>query len=192
MTAAFTRRDVSWRGERSGVVEAPDGIVLSRHRDLQGRERGLWPRRATLVLIAAIALAGLLNVFGQRPQTTHAAAPAATLELYAPARARSGLLYEARFTIHANDDLKSAGLLLSPGWGEGQSMNTLEPSPVGEASRNGDFFFKLGHIGKGHVFRFFMQFQINPTNVGRRAQNVALYHGNTRVLAIHRTITIFP
>jgi hypothetical protein len=192
MTAAFTRRDVSGHGERCGVADAPDGIAVNRHRDLEGRGRGLWPRRAILSLIALISVAGLLNLFGQRPQTTHAAAPAATLELYSPSRARSGLLYEARFTIRANDDLKSAGLLLSPGWGEGQSMNTIEPSPVGEASRNGDFFFKLGHIPKGHVFRFFMQFQINPTNIGHRAQNVALYDGNTRILAIHRSITIFP
>jgi len=139
-----------------------------------------------------LSVLGLANVFGQRPQTIDATAPAATLKVYAPARVRSGLLYEARFTIRANDDLKSAALLLSPGWGEGQSMNTIEPSPVSEASRNGDFLFKLGHISKGHIFRFFMQFQVNPTNVGRRSQNVALYDGNTRILAVHRRFTVFP
>ena len=174
------------------MAEAPDGIVLSRHRELRGSLRAIWPRRAILGLLAVFSILGLANLFGQRPQTTHATAPAATLELYAPARVRSGVLYEARFTIHANDDLKSAALLLSPGWGEGQSMNTLEPSPVGEGSRDGDFLFKLGHISKGHIYRFFMQFQVNPTNVGHRAQNVALYDGNTRVLVIRRSVTIFP
>jgi hypothetical protein len=174
------------------VADAPDGIVLRRHRDLEGAVRAVWPRRVVLSVFVVLSILGLANVFGQRPQTTHATAPPATLELYAPARVRSGLLYEARFTIHANDDLKSAALLLSPGWGEGTSMNTLEPSPVGEGSRNGDFLFKLGHIPKGHIFRFFMQFQVNPTNVGRRAQNVALYDGNTRILAVHRTFTVFP
>jgi hypothetical protein len=37
-----------------------------------------------------------------------------------------------------------------------------------------------------------MQLQVNPTNVGRRAANVALYDGDTRLLTVHRTITIFP
>jgi len=174
------------------VADPPDGIVLRRHRELQGPARRIWPRRALIGLLVVLSVLGLANVFGQRPQTIDATAPAATLKVYAPARVRSGLLYEARFTIRANDDLKSAALLLSPGWGEGQSMNTIEPSPVSEASRNGDFLFKLGHISKGHIFRFFMQFQVNPTNVGRRSQNVALYDGNTRILAVHRRFTVFP
>jgi hypothetical protein len=174
------------------VADQPDCIVLKRHRDLDGLRNQIWVRRGGLALILLIVLAGLFNVFGQRPEGTHATAPAAKLELYAPAHVRSGVLYMARFTIHANADLKSAALLLSPGWAESQTINTIEPSPVGEASRNGDFLFKLGHIAKGHVFRLFMEFQVNPTNVGRRSQNVSLYDGNTRVLTIHRTFTVFP
>ena len=174
------------------VADIPDKIVLKRHRDLEGLARRPWIRRAILALLTVFLLLGAINVFGQRPQGVLATAPAASVELYAPSRVRSGVLYEARITIRAHADLKSAALLLSPGWGEGQSMNTLEPSPVSEASRDGQFLFKLGHIGKGRLFRFFMQFQVNPTNVGRRPQNVALYDGNTRVLTIHHTITIYP
>jgi hypothetical protein len=174
------------------VAEIPDKIVLRKHRDLDGRRHEVWIRRGILGLLVAFVALGLANVFGQRPHGTNAKAGAATLELYAPSTVRSGVLYEARFTIHARNDLKSAALLLSPGWGEGQSINTIEPSPLNEASRNGDFLFKLGHIGKGHVHRLFMQFQVNPTNVGHRAQDVALYDGNTRILTIHHTITIFP
>jgi molybdopterin biosynthesis enzyme MoaB len=36
-----------------------------------------------------------------------------------------------------------------------------------------------------------MQLQVNPTNVGRRSQDVVLYDGGTRLTAIDRTITIF-
>jgi hypothetical protein len=33
---------------------------------------------------------------------------------------------------------------------------------------------------------------VNPTNVGRRSADVALYDGDTRLLAVHRTITVYP
>ena len=174
------------------MADPPDGIVLRRHRELQGPARRIWPRRALIGLLVVLSVLGLANVFGQRPQTIDATAPAATLKVYAPARVRSGLLYEARFTIRANDDLKSAALLLSPGWGEGQSMNTIEPSPVGQGSHDGKLVLELGHVPAGEKYVLFMQFQVNPTNVGRRSQNVALYDGNTRILAVHRRFTVFP
>ena len=37
-----------------------------------------------------------------------------------------------------------------------------------------------------------MQFQVNPTTVGRRSQDVELYDGERKLLNIHRTITIWP
>jgi hypothetical protein len=174
------------------VADTPDGIVLKRHRDLHERYPETWIRRVILTLLSVFLILGLANVFGQRPSGAHAKAGAATLELYAPSRVRSGLLYEARFTIRAKQELKAAALLLSPGWAEGQSINTIEPSPLGEASRNGDLLFTLGHIPKGEVYRLFMQFQVNPTNVGSRGADVALYDGNTRILTVHHSITIFP
>jgi hypothetical protein len=102
-------------------------------------------------------------------------------------------MYEARFTIAAREDLTNAALELSPGWSEGMQTNTIEPSPVGEGSRNGDLLFTLGHVPKGKVFRLFMQFQVNPTNVAwRRKADVKLYDGGTLLLTVHRRVTIFP
>lgn len=174
------------------MADIPDTIVLERDRDLSGRAWEIWARRglfALLVLVVALALA---NVFGQRPTTQVARAAPASLHLYAPARVRSGLLFEARFRIHANRDLRKAVLVLGPGWLEGMSMNTLEPSPVSEASANGKLSFTLGHIPAGESFVLFLQFQTNPTNVGHRPQTVWLYDGPRLVLILHRTITIFP
>ena len=37
-----------------------------------------------------------------------------------------------------------------------------------------------------------MEFQVNPTNVGRRSQNVELRDGDTHISTIHRTMTVFP
>jgi hypothetical protein len=173
------------------MATTPAFLTLRRNRDEVGR-REVPIRRALIVLVVLFLLAGLLNVFGQRPQTVYAAGPAASLKLYAPTRVRGGLYYEARFTIDAREDLKNAMLELDPGWIEGTTINTIEPGPIGEASRNGKLLFTLGHIRAGTTYLFFMQLQVNPTNVGRRSQDVALYDGGTLLASIDRTITIFP
>ncbi|HET8527604.1 MAG TPA: hypothetical protein VFL60_01745 [Gaiellaceae bacterium] len=174
------------------MADVPDRIVVKRHRDLDGRGHRIWYRRGVLSLLVAFLVLGLANVFGQRPSGVAAAADVATLELYAPSRLRGGLLYEARFTISAHRDVKNALLQLSPGWNEGQTMNTIEPSPLGEASRDGDLLFTLGHIPAGESYRLFVQFQVNPTNVGRRRADVTLYDGATKLAHIDRTLTFFP
>ena len=174
------------------MAEAPDGIVLRRHRDLEGRRWEEWVRRAILGLVAAAVLAGLLNAFGQRPSTSAKDSPTAHLKVYAPARVRGGLLFEARFTIEAHRDLKKATIVLSQGWLEGMTINTIEPSPVDEASRNGSLSLDLGHVPQGERHVLYMQFQVNPTNVGRRSADVQLQDGSKLLLSLHRTITIFP
>jgi hypothetical protein len=176
------------------VADIPDTLVLKRHRDFEGVGRsGIVFRRVVMTLLAVFSILGLVNVFGQRPQTLRASVPAASISVYAPTRVRGGLFMEARFDIKAKRDLKKAIVKLDPGWGEGMSMNTVEPSPVGEGSDNGRFVFELGHIPAGKRFILFMQFQVNPTNVAwHRRQNVELDDGNTVLAVLHRTITVYP
>jgi hypothetical protein len=173
------------------MAETPDFLTLPRNRDGAG-VREVPIRRILIALISLLSLAGLLNVFGQRPETSRAAVSAASLKVYAPSRVRGGLFYEARFTIEAREDLANAMLVLDPGWAEGITINTVEPSPVGEASRNGDLVFELGHIPAGQKHLFFLQLQVNPTNVGHRSQDVALYDGDTFLTSVDRSITVFP
>src|SRR5215212_1407946 len=116
--------------------DVPDGLTLTRNRDRES-SRDLVFRRIGVVVVCAVLLLGLLNVFGQRPASTSAATPAAKLKVYAPTRVRGGLFYEARFTIDALSELKQATIVLDPGWAEGITINTIEPGPVGEASRDG-------------------------------------------------------
>jgi hypothetical protein len=174
------------------VADVPDHIVLKKHRDLEGRRNEVWVRRGLLALVGVIPLLALLNVFGQRPETSRAASSSATLKVYAPTRVRGGLLYEARFTVTAQRELKEATLVLDPGWAESITINTIEPSPVSEASRDGKLAFELGHIAAGDRYILFIEFQVNPTNVGRRSQDVELTDGETHLLTIHRDVTIFP
>jgi hypothetical protein len=173
-------------------VATPEAIDLARDRDLRGRDKGLWIRRALLTLIALVPLLALFNVFGQRPTTAKATAPAATLSVYAPTKLRGGLLWEARFHITAHQELKNAILRLGTGWAEGMSINTIEPGPTGEASHNGELEFTLGHIPQNDSFILYMQFQVNPTNVGHRSRSTTLFDGDTVVAAVHQKVTVFP
>jgi hypothetical protein len=174
------------------VADIPDRIVLKRHRDLEGRKNHIWYRRAVVTLLAAFIVLGLLNVFGQKPETATDGNAQATLELTAPDHLRGGLLYQARFTIEAHRDVKNAVLEFSPGWLESQTMNTVAPSPLSEANRNGNLLFTLGHIPAGTVYHLFMQFQVNPTNVGTRAADVTLYDGGAKIAHIDRQVSFFP
>jgi hypothetical protein len=186
------RRVRASAAEIGAMADQPDGIVLNRHRDLSGPGFNRPLRYVLLGLLMAFLLLGLFNVFGQRPSGTTVDTPTAKLELYAPSRLRGGLLYEARFTITAHHDVKRALLQFSPGWNEGQQLNTIEPSPIGQASRDGDMLLTLGHIPAGQRFRLFMQFQVNPTNVGHRVADVTLYDGAAKLATIRRTVTVFP
>jgi len=173
-------------------MAAPDQLTLQRHRDLVGRESRPYVRWVLLSLTGVFLLLGLANVFGQQPKTDTAAAAGVELEVYSPERLRSGLFFMSRFTIRAQREIESATLVLDPGWLEGITLNTLEPAPVGEANRNGRIALDLGRVPAGTKHVFFLHFQVNPTEIGRRSQDVELHDGETRLLHIDRTVTIYP
>ena len=173
------------------MADVPDQIVLTIARDREGKRDVLMRRVALGALVLLLAL-GLFNLFGQRPATSSADSAASTLEVYAPERVRGGLFYEARFTIEARSEVGQATLVLDPGWVEGITINTVEPSPLGEASRDGKLAFELGRIPAGQKHVFFLHLQVNPTNVGHRSQDVRLYDGEELLTTIDRTITVWP
>jgi hypothetical protein len=144
------------------------------------------------VALAVVLVLALLNFFGQRPVTSTAQNGDARLQVYAPAHARSGLVYAARFRIDALRTIKSPSLVLWPGWAEQYTVNGLAPQPVNEGSSNGRLDFGFDKIAAGRHLTFWISLQVNPTNVGRRTQRVTLYDGNTPLITVHRTITIFP
>ena len=173
------------------MADIPDQLVLKVARDREGR-RDVIVRRILFSAIVLFLGLGLFNLFGQQPSTTTAEAEAATLEVYAPERVRGGLFYEARFRVDAVRELEEATLVLDPGWAEGITINTVEPSPVGEASRDGKLVFVLGRVPAGQKHVFFLQLQVNPTNIGHRSQDVQLFDGDQLLATVERTVTVFP
>lgn len=173
------------------MADIPDQLVLKVARDREGR-RDVRARRVMVSALLVLLALALLNLFGQRPSTSTAEAAAASLEVYAPTRVRGGLFYEARFRIDAARELEEATLVLEPGWAEGITINTVEPAPISEASRDGKLVFVLGRIPAGRKHVFFLQLQVNPTNVGRRSQDIRLYDGDELIATIDRSVTVFP
>lgn len=101
-------------------------------------------------------------------------------------------MYELRVEIRATEGLHDAHLVLGDGWVDGMTINTLEPAPSSETSADGQLKLSLGHIAAGHTFVQFIQMQVNPTTVTRRAADVSLLDGSRRLATIRRTITVFP
>ena len=172
----------------------PDYIDVDRHRDWEQRWYQRWVPNVLLALVAAVPILGLFNVFGQGPSVERVANPngAATLELTAPKSVRAGLLFQARFDIRAQRDIKDAVLVLDSGWNESMTMNTIEPGAAQETSRNGSLAFDLGAIPKGKLWRQYLQFQANPVNIGSQSQGVTLYDGNVPLLHMNRKLMVWP
>jgi hypothetical protein len=68
----------------------------------------------------------------------------------------------------------------------------MEPSPTSETSQDGKLGLDLGPIAAGQTYVLFIDYQVNPTNVGRQDQTVTLYDGNRALVTLHRTLTVFP
>lgn len=173
------------------MAEPPQFLTLKWNRDrTEGTE--LVVRRIFVGALILVIVAGLLNFFGQRPTNSFASASAANLHVVAPTALRGGLYYEGRFTIDAQQDISKAVLVLDSGWTEQMQINTVEPAPVGESSRDGKLALEFGHVPAGQKIVVWMQFQVNPTNVGRRSQDVELEDDITPIARVDRTVTIFP
>lgn len=173
------------------MSQAPQCLTLKEHRDANHRVE-LWLRRALVLTLVVVGVLALANVFGQQPVSTVASSGGATLEVYAPTSLRGGVYYMGRFRISAQEDVRAATLVLDPGWVEEMHINTIEPAPVGESSRDGRLALDFGHVGAGETVTAYLEFQVNPTNVGRSSQSVRLYDGETLLATSERTVTVFP
>ncbi len=160
--------------------------------DPRGATAGLWARRAVMTGFAAIAVLGLLDVFGQGATQSTARTPAAVLRLTAPSAVRGGLFFQSRVEVLARRAIAHPRLVLDEGWVEGMQFNSTEPAPVSEASRDGRVVFSYDRIDAGDRLVVWMQFEVDPTNVGHRSYGLELDDAETQIAAVHRWLTVFP
>lgn len=173
------------------MATPPQHLTLKDHRDARHLVE-LGSRWAVVALLGLVLALALLGLFGQPPQHSTGTGTAATLDVSAPTRLRGGLYYQGRFTIRAERELKKATLLLHSGWLDGITINSYVPEPIGFAYRDGKLALDFGHVAAGDLLQARLQFQVNPTTVGRRSQSVELHDDEEPIAAVERTVTIFP
>jgi hypothetical protein len=174
------------------MAEIPEGIELDRHRDLRGRIRQIYYRRGLLCVIAALPVLALLNVFGQKPTPTTVDAQAASLSVTAPARLRSGLIFQVRVEVVAHQNLHELEIVFDRGWWESMSVNSIVPEPSKSSSQNGQVALSYGKLEAGQKLIAWVYCQVNPTNVGERRENVEIDDNSTPLAHLDRSLTVFP
>jgi hypothetical protein len=110
----------------------------------------------------------------------------------APDRLRGGLIFQVRVTVVAYSAIHSLNLEFDPGWWESMSVNSIEPQPTSQTSANGKVVLAYGKLSAADRLTIWIYFQVNPTNVGDRREDVWALDGSTTLAHIHRSLTIFP
>jgi hypothetical protein len=161
--------------------------------DAAGGSAGVWLRRAGMCILAAVMVAALCNVFGQRATTAHAATSLARIDVRSPATVRPGLLFQAKITVTVDQVLPRAQLILSSGWVDGLTLNTEEPAPSTETSgADGSLVFEIGTLRPGTPYTLYLEYQVNPTSLSRRQQVITLVSERVAIVTLRRTVTVVP
>ncbi len=160
--------------------------------DERGERRGLRTRRALMGLLALVPLIALTGAIGQRATTTSAAGPQAAIDVRAPETVRGGLLFQSRVTIRVTGRIQHPRLVLDPGWLEGMQANSIAPQAQDESSRGGRLVLAYSTLKPGDRVELWLQFQVNPSNVGHRSYALELDDDTQRIARVERTITVLP
>src|SRR3954469_4916386 len=153
---------------------------------------GLWARRATMTAFGAVAVLALAGVFGQEGTTTRAQGPQARMSLGAPRTVRGGVFFQARVELRALRAIEHPRLVLGRGWVEGLQVNSIEPSAASESSRDGRLVLSYDGLNAGDRMTVWFQFQVNPTQPGRRDLSIELDDAEQPVARVSRKLTVMP
>jgi hypothetical protein len=168
-------------------------LQLTRHRDLEGRGHAHWGRRIVTAVLVVFVLLAAANVFGQQPSTSSASGSAATVSLSTPSRLRGGLIFQTRVDITARRAISRPTLILSGGWFDGMTLNSVQPSPSSQASVGSGLTLAYPRLPAGRSMTVWLEWSVNPTNLAwDRGEQLALADHATTLLSIHRSVTVFP
>jgi hypothetical protein len=160
--------------------------------DERGTRTGLIARRVVMTAFTLFAAAALWGFFGQRATDSVAAGPDARMRLAAPEIVRGGLFFQSRVEIRALTAIEHPRLVLDDGWVEGMQVNSIEPAPESESSRNGRVVLSYGGVDAGELLRIWLQFEVDPTSVGRRSYAIELDDEDRPLTRIDRSIRVLP
>jgi hypothetical protein len=167
-------------------------LDLGRLRDLRGRRAHPWIRRGLLALLAVSPLLALTGAIGQPTQKLATAGAAARLQVEVPDVLRGGLLWRARIAVRADRTIEHPRIVLGAGFFEGMQVNTIEPSPTGEASRGPQVVLSYDALQPGDELVVYLQLQVNPTTAGEQDTSVQLDDETDRLARVRHVTTVLP
>ena len=174
------------------VAELPGSLSVETHASLRGRERHPVYRRVLFGLVCVIPVLAVINLFGQHATSKTVDGAGATLDVEMAKELRGGLLHQLRMTVTATQDMEHPQFVMSPGWFEQNTENAVVPDPIEQSSSNGRVVLSYGPLHAGQKLTVWVDFQVNPINVGRRTVNIDFNDGPRHVASFKRTITVFP
>jgi hypothetical protein len=158
----------------------------------RGKRRGEWTRRAVIALFLVIAALAAWGSFGQRDRESTVSANGVTMTVSAPDVVRGGLYFQATVDITARTKVEFPRLVLDEGWIEGLQVNSIEPAAESETSRDGRIVLTYGGLDAGDRLKVWLQFQVDPTNPGRRAHGIEFDDETRPLVRIDRDLTVLP
>jgi hypothetical protein len=158
----------------------------------RGVARGLWTRRVVMAVFALVALLALWGLFGQRAQEVTAQGNGVTMTVSAPEAVRGGLYFQSTIDITTTQAIDLPRLVFADGWVEGMQVNSIEPAAESETSRDGTLVLSYGAIEPGDRLKVWFQFQVDPTEPGRRSYKVELDDGTTALVTVDRDLMVLP
>ena len=158
----------------------------------RGLRFGLWPRRLLILGFALFSAVALWGVIGQRDSESEAAGPGVRMVVSAPSTVRGGLFFQTTIEIIAEAPVEHPRLVLDEGWLEGMQVNSIEPAAESESSRDGRLVLSYGALERGDRLKVWMQFQVDPTQAGRRSHGVELDDGTQRLARVDRELMVLP
>jgi hypothetical protein len=153
---------------------------------------GVWVRRAFITLFTLLAALAVIGVFGQRTSSSSAESTGAVLQLSAPQRVRGGLFFQSRVTVTAMSQIRHPRLVLDEGWVEGMQVNSIEPAPMSESSRDGRPVLSYDTMAPGDVLKVWLQFEVDPNYTGRRRYGIEIDDQTQRLARINHNLRVWP
>ena len=116
-----------------------------------------------------------------------------TLEVQSPENLRGGLIFQARFTITARERLAQAHADPSA-WLVRVDVGQLDRPRRGAGKTRATAVVRLTYppLAAGSSRVVWIYFQVNPTNLGQRSQDVVLSDGSRQLAAVHRSVRVWP
>jgi hypothetical protein len=167
----------------------PDGITEDNVQPVAG-----WRRHASplgLVVFGLVVALALLGVLGHE-RTWAAQSSGTRLEVHTSEVVRNGEFLEMRIRVVPEGDIGELVIGIDDAIWEDVTVNTMIPAATEEVNEDGQTRFTFAELHAGTEFLLKVDMQINPDILGGNGGRIAVYDGESEIVATEMAITVLP